>query len=271
MVTQQNGQVITVNGAEIEVAIKGSGEPLVYLHGAFGYRGWHPFMDALAENFVVYAPIQPGFVDSAPGPDDLDELLDLTLYHFDLLEALGLESPNIVGHFLGGMIAAEMAALRPDSISKLVLAAPAGIWLDDDQGVDYFATPIEELRGVLFADANSEAASSILPTPKDDLERGTQIIERVRSLATVGKFLWPIPDKGLKKRMSRIKAPTLVVMGEQDKVVPASYGSEFASRIEGASVQTMAGAGHMLMLEQPGEFAGVVTEFLREVKGTLTR
>lgn len=262
MVTQQNGQVITVCGAEIEVASKGSGEPLVYLHGAFGYHGWHPFMDALAERYTVYAPIQPGFVDSAPGPDDLDELLDLVLYHFDLLEALGIEVPNVVGHFLGGMIAAEMAALRPDSVSRLVLAAPAGMWLDDEPGVDYFATPIEELRSVLFSDPNSDAAMSILPEPQDDLERGTQIIERVRSLATVGKFLWPIPDKGLKKRMARIKAPTLVVVGEQDKVVPASYGYEFSSRIEGASAHTMSGAGHMMMLEQPTEFAEVVRGFL---------
>lgn len=262
MVTQQDRQVITVNGSEIEVASKGSGEPLVYLHGAFGYRGWHPFMEALAERFTVYAPVQPGFIDSAPGPDDIDDLLDLTLYHFDLLEALGLEAPNVVGHFLGGMIAAEMAALRPDSVSKIVLAAPTGMWLDDDPGVDYFATPIDELRGVLFADPNSDAANAVLPEPQDDMERGTQIIERVRSLATVGKFLWPIPDKGLKKRMGRIKAPTLVVVGERDKVVPASYGAEFASRIEGASAHTMSGAGHMMMLEQPAEFAGTVAEFL---------
>ncbi len=263
MVTQQNGQVVTVGGAEIEVASKGSGDPLVYLHGAFGYRGWHPFMDALAEDFTVYAPSQPGFVDSAPGPDDIDELLDLTLYHFDLLDALGLAAPNVVGHFLGGMIAAEMAAIRPDSISKLVLAAPAGIWLDDDPGVDYFATPMEELRGILFADPNSDAAKSVLPEPADDLERGTQILERVRSLATVGKFLWPIPDKGLKKRMGRIKAPTLVVVGDQDKVVPASYGIEFGSRISGASVQTVTGAGHMVMIERPGEFARAVKDFFQ--------
>ena len=261
MVTQQNGQAVMVGGSEIEVASKGSGEPLVYLHGAFGYRGWHPFMDVLAEDFTVYAPIQPGFVDSAPGPDDLDDLLDLTLYHFDLLDALGLEAPNIVGHFLGGMIAAEMAALRPDSVGRLVLAAPAGIWLDDDPGVDYFATPMEELRGILFVEPGSDAARSVLPEPADDLERGTQILERVRSLATVGKFLWPIPDKGLKKRMPRITAPTLVVVGEEDKVVPVSYGEEFASRISVASVQTLASAGHMMMIERPEEFAGVVADF----------
>ena len=92
MVTQQNGQVVTVGGGEVEVASKGSGEPLVYLHGAFGYRGWHPFMDELAENFTVYAPIQPGFVDSAPGPEDIDDLLDLTLYHLRSTGCIGAGS-----------------------------------------------------------------------------------------------------------------------------------------------------------------------------------
>ena len=263
MGTQQNGQVITVGDSQIEVASKGGGEPLVYLHGAFGYRGWHPFMDALAERFTVYAPIQPGFIDSAPGPEDIDDMLDLTLYHFDLLEALGLDAPHIAGHFLGGMIGAEMAALRPASVGKLVLAAPAGLWLDDEPGVDYFATPINELRDALFADANSDTAKYILPEPQDDLERGTQIIERVRSLATVGKFLWPIPDKGLKKRMRRIKSDTLIVVGEQDKIVPPAYGDEFASRIPSATAHTIAAAGHMLMIEQPDEFASLVSDFLQ--------
>ena len=194
MVTQQNGQVVTVGGAEVEVACRGSGEPLVYLHGAFGYRGWHPFMDALADNFTVYAPIQPGFVDNAPGPDDIDDLLDLTLYHFDLLESLGLEAPNVVGHFLGGMIAAEMAALRPSSVGKLVMAAPAGIWLEDDPGIDYFATPMEELRGILFAEPNSDAAKSVMPEPSDDLERGTQILERGALAGDCGQV--PLADTG---------------------------------------------------------------------------
>ncbi|MXY46299.1 MAG: alpha/beta hydrolase [Chloroflexi bacterium] len=263
MVSQHNEQILRIGGGDVQVASKGSGEALVYLHGAFGYRGWHPFLDALAEDFTVYAPVQPGFVDGAPGPADIDDMLDLTLYYFDLLEALGLEAPNVVGHFLGGMIAAEMAALRPTSVGKLVLAAPAGLWLDDDPGVDYFATPANELRNVLFSDANSEAAKYLMPEAQDDLERGTQIIERVRSLATVGKFLWPIPDKGLKKRMSRIKADTLVVVGEQDKIVPPSYGGEFASRISGATAQTMTGTGHMMMIERTEEFAGVVKRFLR--------
>ena len=260
--TKQDSVTLNIGGIEAAVATKGSGAPLVYLHGAFGYQGWHPFLDKLAENFTVYAPLHPGFGENS-AVDDIDDILDLTLYHYDLLDALNLDAPAVVGHFLGAMIAAEMAALRPGSVGKLALAAPAGVWLDDTPGADYYATPMDEMRGILFADPESAAAKALLPEPADDLERGTQIIERVRSLATVGKFLWPIPDKGIKKRLGRITAPTLIIVGGEDKIVPPAYAGEFASRISGANTQTLADAGHMMMLEQPDQFAAAVTDFLQ--------
>jgi pimeloyl-ACP methyl ester carboxylesterase len=144
----------------------------------------------------VYAPVHPGFGES-DGLDQIEDILDLTLYHFDLLDALGLQAPHVVGHFFGAMIAAEMASVRPDGVGKLVLASPAGLWVDRDPGVDYFATPADELRALLFSDPESAIAQQSMPDPKDDEERGLQGIERARSLSAVAKFLWPIPDKGL--------------------------------------------------------------------------
>lgn len=262
MANRLDETIVKAGDVETPVALQGSGPPLVYLHGAWGYQGWHPFMDRLAAAFTVYAPLHPGFGENG-GLDGINDTLDLTLYHFDLLDALGLDAPPVVGHFLGGMIAAEMAALRPGSVGRLALAAPAGVWRDDAPGVDYFAVPMNELRGVLFADPECDAAKSLLPEPEDDMQRGTQIIERVRSLAAVGKFLWPIPDKGLIRRMPRITSPSLIVMGEKDQIVPASYADEFTSRIPGASAATIPDAGHMLMLERPDEFADAAIEFLQ--------
>ena len=98
--------------------------------------------------------------------------------------------------------------------------------------------------------------------PQDDEELGWQIIHRVQSLTAVGKFLWPIPDKGLIRRVHRIQSPTLVVVGERDKVVPPSYAKLLTSRIPDSRSRVMAGAGHMMAHERPEEFAGVVTDFL---------
>ena len=188
MVTQLDQSRVQVGDIEAHVMRKGQGDPLVYLHGAFGYQGWPSFLDRLAEQFTVYAPVHPGFGET-DGIEHIDTLLDLTLYHFDLLDALGLELPYVVGHYIGGMIAAEMAALCPHSVNKLVLAAPAGFWLDDNPGVDYFATPRAELNSLLFTNPESDIARATMPEPQSDEERGQQHIERMRSLATVGKFL----------------------------------------------------------------------------------
>ena len=103
-----------------------------------------------------------------------------------------------------------------------------------------------------------------MPDLDDAEEQARQSLERVRALSTVARFLWPIPDKGLTKRLHRITAPTLVVMGSDDKIVPAPYGAEVTSRVPDSRVETIEGAGHLPMLEQPDEFARIVSEFLVE-------
>ncbi len=254
-------QTLKVGPAPVHVTRAGSGPPLLYLHGAFGYGGWPEALDSLSQRFTVYAPLHPGFGESE-GIEHIDDLLDLTLFHLDLLDALRLERPHVVGHFSGAMIAAEMAAIAGHRIDRLVLASPAGLWLDDEPGVDYFATPANELRSLLFHDPDSEIARSTLPEPDSDEDIAIQKIERVRSLAAVAKFLWPIPDKGLKKRLHRIGRPTLVVVAEHDRLVPPSYGEEFSSRIDGARLHTMADGGHLFPLEKSAEFAALVAGFL---------
>jgi pimeloyl-ACP methyl ester carboxylesterase len=102
------------------------------------------------------------------------------------------------------------------------------------------------------------------PVPKDDEELGWQIIHRVQSLSTVGKFLWPIPDKGLIRRIHRINRPTLVLMGDRDKIVPASYADLLTSRIPDSRSHVVADAGHMMAHEHADEFARLVLEFLSE-------
>ena len=256
-------QTVQVGPITTKYLKKGEGHPVLYLHGAFGYKGWPEFLDSLSERFTVYAPTHPGF-EGDSGIDHIEDLLDLTLYHADLVEALGLDSPHIVGHYSGAMVAAEMAAICSCNIGKIVLAAPAGLWQDDNPGLDYNTTPITEIRQALFADADSDAALGLYPVPKDDEDLGWQIIRRVQSLNAVGKFLWPIPDKGLVRRVHRIKNPTLVVVGDGDKVVPAAYADILTSRILGSKSQVIGNAGHMFPHEHPGEFAEIVLDFLSE-------
>jgi pimeloyl-ACP methyl ester carboxylesterase len=81
-------------------------------------------------------------------------------------------------------------------------------------------------------------------------------------MGVTGKFLWPIPDKGLKKRIHRIRVPTLLVWGKEDRIVPPVYAEEFARRIAGARVATVDQAGHAPQAEQPEAVARLVRDFL---------
>ena len=245
-----------------EVLRAGQGAPLVYLHGAAGHKGWAPFLDRLAERFTVYAPYLPGYSNST-GLERLEDVLDLTLYHLELMDALGLESACLAGHFLGGMVAAEMAAVSPRSVERLALIAPAGLWRDDAPVADFLAMNSAELQECLWAGGAGQGGAS----PEDVAagERARELLspERVQDLTAAGKFLWPIPDRGLKRRAYRIKAPTLVLWGQEDRLAPPVYADDFARLISGARVEVIPNAGHLVMLEQSDALASAIAEFLQ--------
>ena len=241
----------------------GTGEPLLYLHGALGpVGGWAPFLDLLANDFTVYAPWFPGYGETK-GIEQLDDVIDLALYHMELLDALGLSSVHVVGHFVGGMVAAEMAALDPHRVDKLVLVSAAGLWLDDAPVADFFGMNPRDLSDALWADPNSAVAQEARAQEEDDETRAILALERISGLSAVGKFLWPIPDKGMKRRIYRVKAPALVLWGAQDKIISPAYAPSLQALLPGSRTQTIDSAGHMLMLEQPDEFARQVAEFLK--------
>src|SRR5271156_1084286 len=122
---------------KIRVLEAGDGPPLVFLHGAGGLAEDSPFLPALADRWRVFAPLLPGYGDSE-GAESLRDMLTVTLHSFDVLDALALDRPILVGHSMGGMIAAEMAAIAPRQVERLGLIAPAGLWLDEAPVPDLF-------------------------------------------------------------------------------------------------------------------------------------
>ena len=108
----------------------GRGAPLVYLHGAGGLPAFTPDLEILSQHFAVTAPLHPGF--GSTGEEHLHaEVLKLTLHTWDVLDALGIDEPILVGHSMGGMLAAEMAAIEPRRVKKLVLIGATVLWLDE--------------------------------------------------------------------------------------------------------------------------------------------
>ena len=238
---------------QAEVLQGGSGPPLLYLHGAIGQKGWAPFLERLSRQFTVYAPYMPGYGNSG-GLEHLEDLHDLIIYHFALLDALDVPRSHVVGHFLGGMIAAEMAAMAPGVVDRLALASPAGLWRDEEPVADLLALNADELLERLTA----------MPDGTDSLDGLRDMLsrDRMQDIAAAGKFLWPIPDRGLKRRAYRIKSPTLILWGGEDRINPPSYAADFQSLITGSRTATLLNAGHLLMLEQADAFADAVAGFL---------
>ena len=249
---------------ETEVAILGNGPPLVFLHGPWGLRNDQEFLDLLAASHTVYAPKHPGTADGdAEAVHQIDDWLDLVVYYGELFDRLELGKTVLVGHSFGGMLACEIAAAMPERVSRLILIDPAGLWRDDLPVRNWMILSPAELRAALFADGAGEVAQKFFGLPTETAARIDAQVSLIWSQACTGKFVWPIPDKGLKKRIHRIAAPTLIVWGEADGVIAPAYAGEFARRIANSRVEMIEGAGHLPHLEQSRHVALAVRDFLK--------
>jgi pimeloyl-ACP methyl ester carboxylesterase len=252
------------NQVQFRVLSKGRGSPLVFFHGPWGLS-WDPFLDELAGSFTVHAPEHPG---TSPGrPDDiytLDGLWDLVVCYEELLDGLGLPRAALVGHSFGAMVACEVAAASPGRVSRLVLIDALGLWRDDARIPNWMLLPQTELAACIFRDPEGEAANRMFPVPADAEARVMARVQLQWAMGATGKFLWPIPDKGLKKRIHRIQAPTLIVWGKEDRIAPPVYAADFARRIPGARVEMLDEAGHAPQMEHPKAVARLVRDFVRD-------
>jgi pimeloyl-ACP methyl ester carboxylesterase len=246
-----------------DVEISGGGPPLVYLHGPWGLNPDRSFIAHLAGTHTVYAPRFPG---TTPGDSEavhvLDSWLDLVVYHGELFDALKLDRPIVAGHSFGGLLAAEFAAAVPKSVSKLVLIDPVGLWRDDLPVKNWMVLKDAERRPSLFADPAGEGAQRFFAVPTDAKDRVDVLSQFIWSQACTGKFVWPLPDRGLKNRIHRIGAPTEIVWGDADRIIAPDYAKEFARHIAGAHVDMIAKAGHLPHVEQQDAVTKAVLNFL---------
>ena len=250
---------------ETQVEVEGSGPPLVFLHGPWGLRADRDFLNLLATTHTVYAPKHPGTSQGDPeAVHQLDNWWDLIIYYGELFDRLELSSPALVGHSFGGMLACEIAATVPARVSKLVLIDPLGLWRDDLPVKNWMILAEDQCRQALFADPIGEAARRFFGLPADPGARVEAQASVIWAQACTGKFVWPIPDKGLKKHLHRIEAPTLIIWGTADGLIASAYAREFAQRIANSRIELIDHAGHLPHLEQPNRIARLVRGFLSD-------
>ncbi len=263
---------IPVAGGRFDVTIfeEGSGPPLLFLHGTSGLQ-WGEALETLAGEHRLIAPRHPGYGDESQ--QALDSIHDLVYAYLDLLDALELRDVPVVGHGLGGMIAAELAATQPERFSRLVLLAPLGLFDAAEPTFDFFACTPQEMAAAFFKDPDSPAARAAgdrglarIAEVGHESEEGQALIEvyieRTRTMATAAKYLWPIPNRGLQKRMHRITMPVQLIWGMHDRVVPPSYADRFERLLPDVRCAHV-DAGHELLLEAAEDVTGRIEAFLR--------
>ncbi len=247
--------------ADIHLIEGGSGPDLLFLHGAGGIAADNPFLAALAEKYHVYAPLLPGFGDSDEC-ENIRTMLDFTLHTHDVMMALNLDKPIVVGHSMGGMIAAEMAAVIPKDVDKLCLISAAGLWLDEHPIPDVFAKMPYELPELMFHDP--VAGGEMMTAGADFSDPAflqAFLVQNARQLGMAGKILFPIPERGLSERLYRLQAKTLLIWGESDKLIAMPYAQAFNKAIAGSELITIPEAGHMVMVEQTAVVVAAIGKF----------
>jgi pimeloyl-ACP methyl ester carboxylesterase len=265
-VTATQQQTITVwqGRVPLRIHVKGEGPAVLFFHGPWGLT-WGPFLDALARTFTVYAPEHPG---TTPGEPDtiqhVDGLWDLVLCYDELLDHLRLDEPMFVGHSFGAMMACEVAAVRPSRARRLVLIDPIGLWRDDAPVTNWMLVAPQELPAHVFHEPEGAAAKALFAIPADPEAAALARTRLTWAMGATGKFIWPIPDKGLRKRLHRIEStPTLLVWGQDDRVVPLVYAEEFSGRLARTRIEVVKSTGHAPHLEQPDSVASLVQAFLK--------
>ena len=247
----------TIAGCKIRIMRGGSGEPLLFLHGARGASAWLPFMETLSQRFDLIVPEHPGFGGSDT-PDWLDNVGDLAYFYLELIDALKLQRINLAGVSLGGWIASEIAVRDDSALKTLTLICAAGIHVKGQPKGDIFMWSREEfIRNIFHEPRFAEAMLAKAPT--DD-----ELFAEMKNRLATAKVGWQprLYNPDLHKWLHRIKVPTLLVWGDDDKVIPPAYGPAFQKLIPGSRLEIMKDAGHTLQIEKADELAAMMTSFI---------
>ena len=257
---QGEERTITVRGRTVHYFHGGRGQPVVFLHGPGGQRGWQPFLAQLADRYTIYAPSHPGVAGST-GLDEIDSMQDLVFHYFDVFDVWGLDRLALIGLSLGGWLAAEIAVACSHLLSHLVLVDAAGLWLEDHPMADLFMMGPRRLRSVAFHDPEGPIAREYIPDRPATQE---QLAESIKAQAVVAKLAWSpyLHNPKLADRLHRVKAPTLIVWGASDKLIPPPYAEAYQKGIPGAQLALIENAGHLPTVEQPDRFTALVGDFL---------
>jgi pimeloyl-ACP methyl ester carboxylesterase len=250
------------DGLTVRVDERGSGRPILVLHGGGGPQSVSGFAAAVSERAYVLTPIHPGF-GGEPRPEWFNSIDDLALTYLELLERLDLRDVMVVGFSIGGWIAAELAVRDTTRLSSIVLVDAVGIQVDGHEIADVFPLTPDELSALSY---HNPAAFRIDPATLSP----DQVAERAANFQALGVYGREpgMRDPKLRRRLGRVTIPALVVWGESDGVVDPDYGRAYAQSLPNARFKLIPEAGHVPQIEQPERLLTPVWEFVDSITVT---
>ncbi len=259
MATEWREHTVALGALPLRVLRGGAGRPVLVLHHDIGTPDRAPFYDALAQHFGVIVPNHPGFGAKSERAAWLRHPRDLAALYQWLLADLGIDGASLVGLGFGGWIAAEMAALAPRQFHRLVLVGAMGVKPPEGDIKDQAIVSYIDYAKAGF---HSEAAfARVYGDVSTD-----QLVDWDLCREMCFRIAWKpyMYSQTLPHLLGGVRAPALVVWGDDDRIVPSSAGDVYAKALPGARRETIAGSGHCIALEQPEALARLVTGFIEQ-------
>jgi 2-hydroxy-6-oxo-6-(2'-aminophenyl)hexa-2,4-dienoate hydrolase len=258
------------NGIKTHYWEAGKGEALILMHGggagADAWGNWKGSISRFAENFRVFALDMLGFGKTErPDPAAFVYSQDARTKHLiAFIEALSLKPASLVGNSMGGATSLGVSMERPDLVKKLVLMGSAGLNTEISEAIRVILSysPTRE---------NMRKLVSVLTNPafqvdEELIEYRYNQTQQPGAMAALGAAMkWIAEQGGLyydEGEISRVKTPTLIIGGKEDKVVPPEIAWKFTRLLENSWLYLIPHCGHWAMMERPQEFHAVTTNFL---------
>jgi pimeloyl-ACP methyl ester carboxylesterase len=260
-VTDPTETFVEIRGTRVRVLRAGEGPPLLYLHGSGDPGRWLPALGELAASHSVVRPDHPGFGQSDDDPR-IDTVHELAYFYLDFLDELGIGRISIVGSSLGAWIAADLSTIEPDRVEKLVLIGASGLRVDRCEQPDEFVLDPQQIAEHVFHGEELRTRAVEDARSLDENPEALQLY--LRNRLTTAHLAWNpyFHDPKLVHRLHRAKAPTVVVWGREDRLVPLEHGRRWEELLPDARLEVVDEAGHLPHVEQPERFLAIVRPFL---------
>lgn len=263
------GNDIEIRGCRVHYQQAGEGKNLVLIHGLGGPLMWQRVMEPLSETFRVTAIHLPGFGES-PCPPHPMATADYAMLCSRMMTALGIERTIVAGISYGGQCAAELAIRAPHQVERLVLLCSTGLpqtgvvaWPVSGALIRALGKHVVLRSRLLMKFSSRRSFHDIRSRPHDLVKEYSRQIWRNGNREVWACCVKEIYRRGneFRQRLASVSVPTLILWGENDRLIPVRHATEMARLISGSTVMILRECGHSIPLEKPEETCRRIEDF----------